>query len=96
MEPASPSPDLWLAMGCALIGLWVLTSAVPALVRDAVIVYSARGLAEDTTPVQHWMLFYCLQIAIALWLIFGAKGFRGIFWRARYAGLQQTTPDPAD
>src|SRR5215468_10600085 len=26
-EP-SASPDLWLAMGCALLGLWLLTSAL--------------------------------------------------------------------
>ena len=74
-------------MGCALIGLWVLTSAIPALVRDAVIIYAARGLPEDTTPVQHWMLYYCLEILIALWLIFGARGFQRVFWWARYAGL---------
>jgi hypothetical protein len=30
----SSSPDLWLAMGCALLGLWLLTSAVPTLIFD--------------------------------------------------------------
>lgn len=28
------SPDLWLSMGCALLGLWMLISAVPSLVLD--------------------------------------------------------------
>jgi hypothetical protein len=31
--PQPSPPDLWLAMGCALIGLWLLTSALPALVH---------------------------------------------------------------
>ena len=31
---AAASPDLWLAIGCALLGLWMLTSALPTLIFD--------------------------------------------------------------
>src|SRR5687768_8316107 len=33
--PATPSsPDAWLAVGSAVIGLWLVASAVPALLRN--------------------------------------------------------------
>jgi len=87
-DPApTSSPDLWLAMGCALIGLWLLASSVPALVRDALVLYYAGSHYDDTTAVRHWIVYNLLQIVIALWLVFGAKGFRQAFWWARNAGL---------
>src|SRR5580658_8461456 len=33
-RPPPASSDIWLGMGCALIGLWLLATSVPALVID--------------------------------------------------------------
>jgi hypothetical protein len=87
-EAAAPiSADTWLAMGCALVGLWVLASSLHSLVRDAVILYSSGDSITDTSEVRHWLLADLARFAIAVWLMFGAKGFRRIFWWARYAGI---------
>src|SRR5687767_1640413 len=42
------TPDSWLAMGCALIGLWLLASAIPFIVRDALMLYSSLSRFDDS------------------------------------------------
>jgi hypothetical protein len=60
-EPAlATPPDTWLAMGCALIGLWLLTTSLPALVRDLLILYVSRTTPDDTSAVQDWMLYHAV------------------------------------
>jgi hypothetical protein len=89
---AQPEPpvaaDTWLAMGCALIGLWLLTSAVPHLVFD-VFVLSGSDSATDTSQVKEWMSLYVAETLIALWLILGGRGFRSLFWWAQSAGYRK-------
>jgi hypothetical protein len=83
------SPDLWLAMGCALLGLWMLTSTLPSLVLDTyALVYI--DVASDNSELKRSVLYLLVQIAIALWLLLGAKGFRRFFWWARNAGYKKT------
>ena len=87
-EPkSSAAPDTWLAMGCALIGLWMLTYAAPALIRDAFLMHSAASDYSDTGTVKSWILYNLVEVVIALWLLFGARGFRKLFWWARSAGV---------
>jgi hypothetical protein len=88
-EPAkaesSASPDLWLAMGCALLGLWILTSSVPSVVLDTyALVYLYPG--TDASDLKRSVLYYCVEIALGVWLLFGARGFRKLFWWAPHAG----------
>jgi hypothetical protein len=83
------SADTWLAMGCALIGLWMLTYAVPALIRDAFVLRSAASDYSDTSNIKSWVLYNLVEVAIALWLVFGATGFRQLFWWARSAGVSK-------
>jgi hypothetical protein len=90
---ATASADTWLAMGCALIGLWMLTYAVPALIRDAVVLQSTASEYSDTANLKSWVLYNLVEVAIALWLAFGATGFRQLFWWARGAGLSKTTDE---
>ena len=90
---ATASADTWLAMGCALIGLWMLTYAVPALIRDAVVLQSTASEYSDTANLKSWVLYNLVKVAIALWLAFGATGFRQLFWWARGAGLSKTTDE---
>ena len=87
-EPASTaSPDSWMAMGCALIGLWIISYALPALIRDTLIwsLYTSNsgGLPRELLIR---LLDLAARVFIALWLIFGANGFRRLFWWARNAG----------
>jgi hypothetical protein len=85
---ASATPDLWLAMGCALLGLWILTAAFPSLVLDTyALVYIGPG--ADGFELKRSVLYYLSEIVIGLWLVFGAKGFRKLFWWARNAGYNK-------
>lgn len=89
-EPtASISPDTWLAIGCALIGLWMLASTLPRLVAEGFTLYQASSDPgyRDQGVTKSWAIYYVVEVAIALWLILGARGFRKVFWWARYAGL---------
>ena len=80
------SLDTWLAMGCALIGLWLLSSALPALIRNSVFLYLSRSGNVDTTNLRYGLFYYFVELIMAVWLILGANGFRRIFWWARNAG----------
>jgi hypothetical protein len=92
LQSASPAPsappDMWLAMGCALLGLWVLTSALPLLARDCMILTSA-DFATDTSEVRHWLAYHLAGALIGGWLTLGAKGFRRFFWWAQHAGIDK-------
>jgi hypothetical protein len=88
---SSATPDTWLAMGCALIGLWLLSSAIPTLVRDGLVLYYAGSHYDDTSTVKHWIIYNLVQILVATWLIFGARGFRRAFWWAQTAGVKKAS-----
>jgi hypothetical protein len=87
-EP-STSPDLWLAMGCALLGLWLLISALPTLVFDTYALAHISSGSEDPGNLRQSAVYYLVEVGIALWLVFGAKGFRRLFWWARNAGYKK-------
>jgi hypothetical protein len=84
-EPVEPaSPDLWLALGCSLIGLWLLSSYVLSLIQTLTMLWN---ISEYDYPVFIFNLAYDLTaVALGLWLVLGARGFRKVFWWARYAG----------
>jgi hypothetical protein len=86
------SADTWLAVGCALIGLWVLASGLPGLIRDSLILlYFSDDTSADTTQVKQWLFYDCAQIIVAVWLILGAKGVRKAIWWARNAGVGESS-----
>ena len=91
-EAASPeapaSPDLWLAMGCTLLGLWMLTSAVPSFVLNTFALVYVDVTSGDSSLKQS-VLYYLIEIAIGVWLVLGAKGFRRLFWWAQNAGYKR-------
>jgi hypothetical protein len=91
--PTPSAPDIWLGMGCALIGLWLLTTSVPALVLNAYVLVGADNYAESSLrhDVIHNVFYNSAEVAIALWLILGARGFRELFWWAQNAGLSKSS-----
>lgn len=83
---APASPDTWLAVGCTLIGVWLFANSLPALVRRLLLIHFTNGMEDESPDRGVWLFYYLLQIAISLWLVFGAKGLRNILRWARDAG----------
>jgi len=91
-EPApAASPDTWLAMGCALIGLWLLATAIPVVVRDALYFYSSASEYDDFPGFRRWLIYRLVEILVAVWLIVGTKGFVKVFQWSRGAGINKST-----
>jgi hypothetical protein len=87
-EPAPPaSADTWLRIGCALIGLWLLATAVPALMLDAFALSYLTAAVDDSSSLRRSVFYYLAEVAIGVWLILGAQGFRKLVWWARNAGI---------
>jgi len=75
--------------GFCLMGLWLLTRALPGLVFDAVIVhlYHYPGSTLELSPQNYAAIAeHLVELALALWLLFSARGLRGLLDWARSAG----------
>jgi len=88
-SPVSETPtpsfaDTWLQMGCALIGLWLLATSMPALVLDTFLLSTANSV-DDTASLRHSVFYYLAEVVIGVWLVLGATGFRQLFWWAKNA-----------
>ena len=66
----------------------MLTTALPSLVLDSYALAYVDA-TSDNTELKRSVLYYMVEMAIALWLVFGAKGFRRLFWWARQAGYKK-------
>jgi hypothetical protein len=84
-SPPSATLDTWLAMGCSLMGLWILVTSIPRLALDLYALNRPFGTA-DGSPVARQVFYYSSEALVALWLVFGGKGFRKLFWWAQNAG----------
>jgi hypothetical protein len=89
-RPPPSSSDAWLGMGCALIGLWLLATSLPALVIDVFVLGSAINASGDISSLRQNVVYYVIEVGIAAWLILGAVGFRRVFWWARTAGIAKS------
>jgi len=78
--------DTWLQMGCALIGLWLLATSMPALLLDTFLLSTANPI-DDAASLRHSAFYYFAEVVIAVWLVLGATGFRQLFWWAKNAGI---------
>jgi hypothetical protein len=90
LDQPTPLPiDQLQAAGFCLLGLWVLTEAIPRLVYVIFIVYhSTRPNAMVALdPGQYAGIARTLvELGIGLWLLFGARGLLGVIRWARTAG----------
>lgn len=83
--------------GFCLMGLWLLTRAVPGIVFDAVVthLYHYPGATMELRPQDYAAVAeHVVELAIALWLMFGARGLRGLLAWARSAGSTPGRMDP--
>ena len=80
----SSSPDAWLAIGCALVGLWVLSEAIPALVQA---IWGYAYIQRGNLPVpDEWsarLVYALVEAAVGVWLVLGARGMRKVLRWAR-------------
>ena len=87
--PVNSHPGSWFAVGCALLGLWVLTSAVPALVRNAYILfYVQRNNMPLPENLGSGVLYYAVELGVGVWLLLGAAGVRKVLWWARSTRIE--------
>lgn len=74
----------------SIMGLWVLTSAIPDIFHWATYVYQVRnkhfGYFELTPENVGNIVSTVVELVIGVWLLFGSRGILGLIRRARYAG----------
>jgi hypothetical protein len=84
-------PEVVLTTGAVLLGLYVLTEAIPNVVYYLSLVYfwdEFGGRLEMTPQMYAGMVRVAAQLGVAIWLVFGGKGLVKVFQWARYAGQQ--------
>ncbi len=71
----------------SILGLWVLSTAVPDIFYWSTFVYLAKGIEFSLTP-EHIgnIVVTVIEIIIGVWLVFGAKGLRGLRRLVRISG----------
>ncbi len=77
------------AVGFSLLGLWMLTNAIPsALYWVLMSYYGAKPNSLLHLGAKEYALIAStvLELVLGIWLLFGAKGLLGILRRARSAG----------
>ena len=81
--------DSWFSVGCALIGLWVLAKAVPALLHYFIANFMGVGMFPHTymdTPEWHLTaIFNTIQLLFGLALFLGGKSLNKIVLWVRNA-----------
>ncbi|SRR5579871_512085 len=91
---SEPSPrasaETWLNVGCALIGLWVISSAAPLLFRDLLMqhFYAQEFQSSGFNP---FIVRSGAEIVVAIWLICGARGVLEILRWVRSAGTRKSS-----
>jgi hypothetical protein len=85
--PVKPStPEVWFAIGSSLIGLWLVASAVPGVLRNLYVMYMFRSESVETSGLVSGLVYLSAEIVVGVALIAGANGItRFVSW-ARPAG----------
>lgn len=81
--------DSWFSVGCALIGLWVLAKAIPALLHYLIANFLGSSMFPNTymaTPEWHLTaIFNTIQLLFGLALFLGGKRLNKIVLLVRNA-----------
>lgn len=79
-----PSEEAWFRVGCGLLGLWLLTGALPGVARHVFLLYYAQrtqmSLPESSAGT---LVYYGTEIAVAAWLLLGGAGVLRLWQWAR-------------
>ena len=84
--PVQSSPDTWFVTGSCLIGLWLMASAVPALLRNPLVLYFFRNDSVDLSSLRSGLFYYLIQFVLGTGLLLGANGLRKVFLWVRNVG----------
>lgn len=82
-DPSGIAPATWLAVGCALIGVWVIVSSLPPLAQDMANAWPSVTLGDSG-------IYFIVRIVLGVWLILGARGLRIVMRWTQYAGIQRS------
>ncbi|MDP3216586.1 MAG: hypothetical protein Q8S73_20925 [Deltaproteobacteria bacterium] len=81
--------DSWFSVGCALIGLWVLAKAIPALLHYFIANFMGSNIFPNTyTVIPEWHLtaiFNSIQLLLGLALFLGGRSLNKIVLWVRNA-----------
>jgi hypothetical protein len=78
------TPDTWFAVGCSLLGLWLIVPALSSVGYNLLVLYAAqRNPALNASEMRFGWSYYCIEIVLGVWLLLGARGARRLFWWAR-------------
>lgn len=85
LTPTEPvSADTWLAIGCALLGVWLIVPALASIVYNLTALYLAqRDPRMDTSGMRPAWIYYAVELGFGIWLLLGARGLRKAFWAMR-------------
>lgn len=75
--------DRWLAVGCSLLGLWVLTDTLPGLLRQLYLLYHAQRTQVTLQDAPAALVYYLAELAVGAWLLLGARGVQTLWRRVR-------------
>ena len=82
----------WQTLGVICVGLWSLNRSIPDVVYWVTFYNMAEstGVGTDSLSAEQKASFFStvVELAIGLWLLFGAKGFAAFLYKARTAGLK--------
>ena len=84
--PEPSSPETWFATGTSLIGLWLIASSVPGVLRDLIVLYLFRAESIDKSGLQSGLIYFIAEAAVGALLIVGTNGIRRFVWWVRHAG----------
>lgn len=90
-KPEKPDTSFegWFSVGCALIGLWVLAKAIPALLHYFIANFIGSASFPNSymvTPEWHLTaIFNAIQLLFGLVLFFGARGLNKVVLWVRNA-----------
>ena len=66
-DSGAAPPDIWLGVGCALIGVWVIVSSLPALAQDIADGWASAQLSGSG-------VYFVVRVVLGVSLILGARG----------------------
>jgi hypothetical protein len=87
--PHDKTFDSWFNLGCSLIGVWVLSKAIPSLAHFFTLNYLGFELYGDSFSMRpNWKLelsFDFFYLCYGFWLLLGARGLKKLVTWARNA-----------
>ena len=90
-DKAAPlsAPDIEI-VAFSVMGLWVLTTAIPDTIYWVTFAFRLKNIDVGTLQLSPEnigsMASTVVELVIGFWLLFGSRGILGLIRRARYAG----------